>query len=383
MLTVEQALAILTRFQSAAPPVAAKKLAEIMDLLRALDFEATSADFHEDGASATAALKSDPDTISVTDILEEIGETPPAPLAPRKLETTPLDYFFEDTSPADLASQWSDSSQTTDQPKPTYAWPKRGAPVEQAQVYPSALSEDSASVPGTDYVELIPQMQDRLQSILTAIRTKSDRLFTGATGHLMPAQGDIMKSIRDQADSALGLIDAMKQIDALQADRFPLHVGVFDCADLVRRARDLMKSTARGRGHQITFQPPDRPAQARADFEQSLAILIDLLDNAIRYTPSTATISMTIDHLGSHILISVVDTGIGLSPTDLANVGKPYWRATHQPVVRENPGSGLRLYLAGQIARLQGGELIFSGELDKGSTFSFTLPAVDESSGEL
>ncbi|MCA9907928.1 MAG: ATP-binding protein, partial [Anaerolineae bacterium] len=162
-----------------------------------------------------------------------------------------------------------------------------------------------------------------------------------------------------------------------------LQVSVFDCVDLVTRARDLMKSTARAHGHQITFEPPERPAHARADFEQSLAILIGLLDNAIRYTPDAATISVSIDHLGSHVLVSVVDTGIGLSPSDLANVGKPYWRATHQPVVQENPGSGLRLYLAEQIARLQGGELIFSGELDKGSTFSFTLPVVDESSEAL
>ena len=55
-------------------------------------------------------------------------------------------------------------------------------------------------------------------------------------------------------------------------------------------------------------------------------------------------------------------------------IGQPFWRALHQPLVRQHPGTGLRLYLAQQIFELHGSELLFSGEPSMGSTFSFTLP---------
>jgi len=77
--------------------------------------------------------------------------------------------------------------------------------------------------------------------------------------------------------------------------------------------------------------------------------------------------------LGTHVLFSVADTGIGLSEDDLEHVGKPFWRGEHQRLVRQHAGTGLRLFLAQRILALQQGELIFSGESDFGSTFSFTL----------
>ena len=368
MLTVERALEILARFQSAAPPAAVEKLAEVMDLLQALD------------ANAAQESASSPDKpASVTDLLAELVGEAESPTTTRDLGMTSTDYFMDDASPTDLLNQVLNADAEDDHPESTYKWPKRGATdlwaSEQEQQGSATLpSADSTLASGAPFLDLIENMQARLQSTLSVIRGQADRLYSGGTGHLMPGQSDAMKSIRDHVDSALSLIDAMQQIEALQTGKFTIKLSTFDCADLVGRASDFMKATVRAHGHHINFQPPDNPVRARADFEQSLAILIDLLDNAVRYTPEASTIAITIDNLGSHILMSVVDTGIGLSQHDLSNVGTPFWRALQQPVVQENPGSGLRLHLAQAILKLQGGELIFSGELSKGSTFSFTLP---------
>ncbi len=112
---------------------------------------------------------------------------------------------------------------------------------------------------------------------------------------------------------------------------------------------------------------------ARGDFFQSMIILSDLLDNAVRYTPDGGTIRLSIDNLGSHVLFSVADSGIGLRPEVMDQVGTAFWRDESQPLVRESTGTGLSLFLAKQMLALQGGELIFSGQADLGSTFSFTL----------
>jgi signal transduction histidine kinase len=129
--------------------------------------------------------------------------------------------------------------------------------------------------------------------------------------------------------------------------------------------------------HDITIQAPDIVPLVRGDFYQTLIVLSDLLDNAMRYTPPGGQIRMSVDNLGSHALFSVVDNGIGLEPDDLEQVGKPFWRGTKHRLVRQHNGTGLRLFLAKQMLALQDGELIFSGEPGQGSTFSFTLPLPD------
>jgi signal transduction histidine kinase len=187
-----------------------------------------------------------------------------------------------------------------------------------------------------------------------------------------------VRAIRDYADSALSLVDSVGQVLAVQQGRLRVDLSKFDCAEMVDRAIRMMQTSANARGHQLVFSKPPQPLLVYADLEISLMILIDLLDNAIRYTPNGGVIRVTIDVLGSHLLLNVADSGIGLSEADFASVGKPFWRAIYHPLVHDNPGSGLRLYLAQRLLSLQNGELIFSGEPGVGSTFSFTLPAVQE-----
>jgi two-component system sensor histidine kinase/response regulator len=86
---------------------------------------------------------------------------------------------------------------------------------------------------------------------------------------------------------------------------------------------------------------------------------------------------MSVDNLGTHVLFSVADNGIGLTPEDIEKIGRPFWRGNHQRLVRAHAGTGLHLYLAKQILALQDGELIYSGEPGVGSTFSFTLRTPD------
>jgi signal transduction histidine kinase len=143
-------------------------------------------------------------------------------------------------------------------------------------------------------------------------------------------------------------------------------------------AQQIVQPRARIREHEIVLQAEDSLPKVRADFERSLIILIDLLDNAIRYMPNDGSIRLSADTLGTHVLFTVADAGIGLTAEDCEQVGKPFWRAMRQPLVRHHPGTGLRLFLAKRILALQGGELFFSGEPNLGSSFSFTLPADEE-----
>jgi len=94
----------------------------------------------------------------------------------------------------------------------------------------------------------------------------------------------------------------------------------------------------------------------------------------VRYTPEGGASRIAVDNLGGYVLFTVADNGIGLNEQEMAYLGQPFWRGLHQPLVRAHRGTGLRLYLARRVLAMQDGELFFSGESGRGSTFSFTVP---------
>jgi signal transduction histidine kinase len=406
VLSVEQAVQILLRFQEAAPASASRKLGRVIDLLQSqhneinqlveqlmqvmaeLDRLSLSSD-NRPSAPALDAAPTTPAKRTVTDQLADIfdlintNETGALPhsnpldamIAERSLEIPPVEVAEDDT--AEFTPQSQPPTLVENDPM---GWLKEALPhlllsEEEAEQVQETIRVVTARLKTTPIFDVVPLMQQTLRPTIMLVREHAERLYMGKMGSMTTEQIAAVRLIRDHVDSAVSLLDSAELVMALQQSRFRVELSTFLCTDLIRRARDMMQAGARAREQRIAIYPPDRPLYAHADFDASVAILIDLLDNAIRYTHKGGAIRLTIDDLGTHVVINVADNGIGLTEEDTANVGKPFWRAAHQPLVRDNPGSGLRLYLAERILALQGGELIFSGEPNVGSTFSFTLPA--------
>jgi hypothetical protein len=411
MLTVDQAIGIIARFRAAAPPGAAEKLESVMELLRHLDLEMAYLNTQLQEALEAATQQPPPAPMVVT---EAPGETRPRRLFGERTVTDQLADIFDAISTAESPSVPMNGATTSAvemYPLGHTAYPHdgngSGLSSGEAPIYTSndpsdpmhwlkealphlLLSGDLQEKLDADalqakslkqtapILDLLTPLQESLRPSMLMVRAQSERLQSGKMGRLTTEQSVSLRSIRDQADSALSLVDSVGQILAVQQGRLRVDLSVVDTTDLVQRAIGMMQPSARARENQLLFNKPEKPLIAYADFEIALMIMIDLLDNAIRYAPVGGVTRVTIDKLGSHLLINVADSGIGLTEADFTNVGKPFWRATYQQIVRDNPGSGLRLYLAQRLLALQNGELIFSGEQGMGSTFSFTLPAVGE-----
>lgn len=216
-------------------------------------------------------------------------------------------------------------------------------------------------------------MTDALRPPLIAIRGRAELVQSGLLGQITTDQDQWLQAIHENTNRAFAVLDAIQELLALQAGQIRLDWVSFISTDLLKEAWERVRDRARRHRHDIIIQAPDVVPLAHGDFYQSLLVLTDLLDNAIRYTPDGGQIRLSVDSLGTHALFSVADNGIGLTLDDLQHVGEPFWRGDHHRLVRQHAGTGLRLYLAKQILALQGGELIFSGEPEIGSTFSFTL----------
>lgn len=224
-------------------------------------------------------------------------------------------------------------------------------------------------------VTILDQISLQLSNKLHLIEGQTNSLRAGRLGRMTTEQIDALKLVVEYAASGTELLRMTRQIAALQAGTFALDILVFNPLDVAAEAWQRTFPQADAREHQFAILADNPLPYVRGDYQQILDILLSMIDNAIRYMPIGGEIKLTVNTLGTHLLFSVADSGIGLSPEDHAHVGEPFWRATHQTLVKQHPGSGLHLYVAREILRLMDGEFFFSGEPDVGSTFSFTLPA--------
>lgn len=239
---------------------------------------------------------------------------------------------------------------------------------------PSEPSPPFASDPMS---ELLLRVQEQLQSPLAGVSASARTLEQGELGRILPEQREVIANLRQQAEFALQLLDSVMDIVRLEQGTFDLRLSTFHAEDLVRAAVAQLTAKISQHDHRIQTQIDEVLPPVHADFASALVILGDLLDNALHYTPYGGAIRVSAVTIGTHVLMTVEDNGIGLTPDDIAQIGQPFWRALHQPLVRARMGTGLRLYLARQILVLMGGEMFYSSDVGMGSSFSVLLPLAE------
>ncbi len=222
---------------------------------------------------------------------------------------------------------------------------------------------------------MLAQALETLRPSLLFVTEQAHSLREGRLGRLTTEQCDTLILMDDHAATALTLLETINEIASIQAGHYDLEPLLFSGLDLLAAAWQRCYRAAEQHEHQISVHADDPLPAVVGDYQHILTLLCDLLDNAIRYTPFGGVIRIMAESLGNQVLFSVADNGIGLSQEDHTRIGQPFWRALYQPLVRQSPGGGLRLYRAQQILAMHESQLFFSGEPGMGSTFSFTLPA--------
>lgn len=219
------------------------------------------------------------------------------------------------------------------------------------------------------------QAFDALRPSISLVRGNADALLKGKFGGVTTEQAASIKLISEHAASTLSLMDSLDLIGRLRQGQLQLETSSFSGLDLLATVWQREAAAAEPHDHQINIKADDPLPLVKGDYKHILSILCDLVDNAIHYTPFGGIIRVTAETLGTHVLFTVADNGIGLTEQDAEQIGKPFWRAVSQPLVRQHPGMGLRLYLARQVLKLHGSDLFLSGEPGAGSSFSFILSA--------
>jgi PAS domain S-box-containing protein len=222
--------------------------------------------------------------------------------------------------------------------------------------------------------EFLATMSHELRTPLNSIIGYADFMLTGLPGKLGEKQEDYLKRIMANGERLLALINDILDIAKIEAARLELACEPFSPAELSEGVQSRMQSLADQKGLRFETQlDPSLPPQLKGDVRRLEQILVNLIDNAIRFT-ETGRVDVHIEKAGdTSWTMSVVDTGVGIPPHALDFIFDEFRQVDGSPQ-REKGGTGLGLAIVRKLTTLMGGLVHVQSEVGKGSTFTVQLP---------
>lgn len=231
------------------------------------------------------------------------------------------------------------------------------------------------------------QMVDRIQTLLTEIKEMSDNIahdlrspvtrirgtaeVTLTTGKSLGDYENMAASTIEDCDRLLDMINTMLLISKTEAGVEKPSREEVDIAALIRQACEIFQPIAEDKNVRLSHRAAEKTL-IFGDTRMLQRMLSNILDNGVKYTPSGGKIKVSLTESESRdLVISVNDTGVGISKADLPRIFERFYRCDQS---RSQPGTGLGLSLARAIARAHGGDITVTSTVNQGSTFNITLP---------
>jgi two-component system, OmpR family, sensor histidine kinase KdpD len=191
--------------------------------------------------------------------------------------------------------------------------------------------------------------------------------------HELAADGSARATIIEkEADQLSALVDGLLELSQLNANAMSMNLQVNTADELVGAA--LQRATTILGNHVVAVTHVRDDMQIGTfDFAQSLRILVNLLENAAKYSPPGSSIEVVIDRAGPMIEISVRDSGPGVPSAEVERIFEPFYRAGGAPA--DVRGAGLGLSIARRLARAQHGDLTVAARREGGAVFTLSIPA--------
>jgi len=220
--------------------------------------------------------------------------------------------------------------------------------------------------------EFVANASHELRTPLTAIRGYVETLLDGAVddpGRTRP----FLDVVARHAERMSRLVDDLLDLSNIESGRLQLERHAVPLDEVAQLVFALQQEAASKKEITLRLEiPPDLPA-ALADRDRLQQILINLVDNAIKFTPAGQVTLSAQKASSSHLEVVVTDTGTGISSTDLPRVTERFYRVDRARS-RELGGTGLGLSIVKHLVHAHGGDLYIESELGKGTTVRFTLP---------
>jgi two-component system sensor histidine kinase VicK len=216
---------------------------------------------------------------------------------------------------------------------------------------------------------LVSVTSHELKTPITAIKAMAELMTSYDLGE--KERKEMLQDIYRQAERLELLIREILDASHIDTGRVPLDLTSVKLRELVDDI--LLELEAQLEGRQVRVDvDADLPA-VTADEAKLRQVIVNLLTNAIKYSPNGAPVSIEATPASDMVRVAVKDQGIGIKESDMARLFKKFQRIP-DPSTRKVPGTGLGLYIVKGLVELQGGRIDVTSEYGKGSSFAFTLP---------
>jgi PAS domain S-box-containing protein len=214
-----------------------------------------------------------------------------------------------------------------------------------------------------------------LKSPLSVIHSYADLILTDFTGAIPGEVTDACEGIRKSCDKVLALVDDYLAISRLESGVMRMGFSDVDVKELLYEAAVTAKALASAKGIDVKVEACETARSIRADQGYMIRALVNLVQNAVNYTPQGGAITlacgMEMFEGVRHVFFAVTDSGPGIDPQERDKIFEKYYRS---PKTRGVKGSGLGLTIVRAVAEAHGGAIQLESEPGRGSTFRILVP---------
>ncbi|HVO70096.1 MAG TPA: ATP-binding protein, partial [Aggregatilineaceae bacterium] len=229
--------------------------------------------------------------------------------------------------------------------------------------------------------EFVATVSHELRTPMTSIKGYADLLLLGAAGEVSEQQQRFLETIKQNADRLSVLVNDLLDISRLDQGRMELRFTSVDVGDLLNSSADHVRRRSEDEKRPMDIRvvlPEDRHLTVWGDYDKVTQIVANVADNAFDYTlpGGSVTLSASLNEETGYTVLSISDTGIGISPDIADRVFERFFRGdeTHE-LVMNTPGTGLGLSIVRELVQVHHGNIWFESDVGKGTTFFIELPS--------
>ncbi|MFQ5737268.1 MAG: sensor histidine kinase [Thermodesulfobacteriota bacterium] len=221
--------------------------------------------------------------------------------------------------------------------------------------------------------DFVANVSHELRTPLASIKGYSETLLDGAMEDESTTR-EFLRVIDRHATRMARLIDDLLILSRLESHQMPVVASALDLRDLVLCTAKGFEKQANDKGISLCTQIPEGLPKVSGDRDRLEQVVVNLLDNAIKYTPSGGNVNVRAAVEGPDVVVEVTDTGIGIPPDDISRIFERFYRVD-KARSRDLGGTGLGLAIVKHIMQIHNGSLNVRSDPGRGSSFSFSLKA--------
>lgn len=220
-----------------------------------------------------------------------------------------------------------------------------------------------------DKIGFLSGLSHELRGPLGTILNTTEMIEDGIYGEINTKVKGGLSLIRKTSDHLLDLVNDVLDYGKMEAGKTVVKPVLISAKNLISDMCAVMRSQAVAHGHKLIIEPIPENIGFSCDKRHARQIMINILSNAIKYTPSNGEIRVAIGEQADKILISIADNGVGIDQKDQSKIFMPFERISNG-FSELQIGSGLGLSLVKKLVELNGGRISFVSEINKGTTFT-------------